>query len=138
VIYRERYEADPYEERYQNIVLRRQSTYGPWCVMGLGMMLALFVAYLIYSNVLSPPSTFHSPERSLWVIAKPAGSFSPELHTFEEDSILKLGLAVTIVPHSRATNALLGGQGPAAISGLATPTQHGASALMADKNGIPH
>jgi hypothetical protein len=106
--------------------------------MGLGMMLALFIAYLIYSNVLSPPSTLHSPERSLWVIAKPAGAFSPELHAFEEDSILKPGAAVTVVPHSRTTNALLGGQGPAAISGLATATQYGTPALMADKNGIPH
>jgi hypothetical protein len=138
VIYRERYEADPYEERYRNIVIRQQSPYGHWFVLGLGTTLALFIAYLIYSNVLSPPATLHSPERSLWVIAKPAGSFSPEMQAFEEDSILKPGAAVTIVPHSRATNALLGGQGPAALSGLATATQHGPPELMADKNGIPH
>jgi hypothetical protein len=138
VIYREKYEADPYEERYRNIVLRQQSIYGPWFVMGLGMMLALFVAYLIYSNVFSPPAALYSPERSLWVIAKPAGVFSSQLQVLEEDGMLKSGAAVTLVPHSRATNALLGGQGPAALSALATTAQQGGPTSTADKNGMPH
>jgi hypothetical protein len=137
VIYREKYEANPYEERYCNIVLRRQSTYGPWFVIGLGTMLVLFVAYLIYSNVLSPLSTTFAPERSLWMIAKPAGTFTSEIHPLTEDNILKPGVAVTIVPHSRATNAFLGGQGPAAISILTTTAQHGPPDLMSDKGGIP-
>jgi hypothetical protein len=137
VIYREKYEADLYEERYRNIVIRQQSMYGPRFVMGLGTILALFVAYLIYSNVLSSPVTLLSPERSLWVIANPTTVFPAELHDFADRTILKPGVADTIVPHSRATDALLGGQGPAAISSQAITAQHGPPHIMADKRELP-
>jgi hypothetical protein len=132
VIYREKYEVEYCEERYRNIVLRQQSICGPWFVMGLGAMLALFVIYLIYSNILLSPSTLVSPERSLRVIAIPTGIPSSALHPFEEESLQHVGPAVTVVPHSRAANALLGGHGPAAVSGLATTAQRATSELVTD------
>jgi hypothetical protein len=124
VIYRERYEVEYFEERYRNIVLRQQSAFGPWFVIGLGAMLVLFVIYLIYSNILLPPSTLSSPERSLRVIAVPTGTPPSALHSFEEETFQQVGPAVTVVPHSRAANALLGGHGPAAAPELTTTAQH--------------
>jgi hypothetical protein len=132
VIYRERYEVDPYEERYQNIVLRQQSMFGPWCVVSLGIIVALFVAYLIYSNVLLSPTMIPSPERSLRVITKPTGLSAPQLPALEGEDILKFGVSVTIVPYSRATSALTGGHGPAAFSGVATTAQHATPEVVAD------
>ena len=132
MIYRERYEVDPYEERYQNIVLRQRSMFGPWFVVSLGTMVALFVAYLIYSNVLLSPATLPSPERSLRVLTKPTGFSAPQLPAFEGEDILKFGASATIVPHSRATNALMGGHGPAAVSGMATTAQHATPEVIAD------
>jgi hypothetical protein len=115
VIYRERYEVEYFEERYRNIVLRQQSVFGPWFVIALGVILVLFVIYLIYSNILLPPSTLSSLERSLRVIAIPTGASSSAPPPFEEGTI-------QAVPHSRAANALLGGYGPAA-PGLTTTAQ---------------
>jgi hypothetical protein len=132
VIYRERYEVEYFEERYRNIVLRQQSVFGPWFVMGLGAMLALFVIYLIYSNILLPPSTLSSPERSLRVIAIPTGTSSSTLHPFEEETLQQAGPAITVVPHSRAVNALLGGHGPAAAPGLTTTAQHATAEPVPD------
>lgn len=130
--YRERYDVDPYEERYQNIVLKRQSMFGPWFVASLGTMVALFVAYLIYANVLHSPTTPSSPERSLRVITKPTSLSAPQLPALAEEDILKFGTSVTIVPYSRAINALMGGHGPAAVSGMATTTPHGTAEIIAD------
>jgi hypothetical protein len=132
VIYRERYEVEYFEERYRNIVLRQQSVFGPWFVMGLGAMLALFVIYLVYSNILLPPSTLSSLERSLRVIALPTGVSSSALHPFEEETFQQAGPAVTVVPHSRATNALLGGHGPAAAPELTTTAQRATAEHVTD------
>jgi hypothetical protein len=132
VIYRERYEVEYFEERYRNIVLRQRSVFGPWFVMGLGAMLALFVIYLVYSNILLPPSTLSSLERSLRVIAIPTGASSAALHSFEEETFQQVGPAVTVVPHSRATNALLGGHGPAAAPGLTTTAQRATAEHVTD------
>jgi hypothetical protein len=137
VIYRERYEVDPYEERYQNIVLKQQSMFGPWFVMGLGAMLALFLVYLIYSNVLLSPVTLSSAERSLRVITTPSIISAPEPQSLAGEEFLKHGAAVTIVPHSRATNALVGGHGPAALSAVATAAQHGTPETLLDQRILP-
>jgi hypothetical protein len=106
--------------------------FGPWFVVSLGTMVALFVAYLIYSNVFLSPATLPSPERSLRVITKPTGLSAPPLPAFEGEDSLKFGASVTAVPHSRATNALMGGHGPAAVSGVATTAQHGTAEVIAD------
>jgi hypothetical protein len=132
VIYRERYEVEYFEERYRNIVLRQQSVFGPWFVMALGVVLALFVIYLIYSNILLPPSTLSSLERSLRVIALPAGVPPSALHHVEEETVQQVGPAVTAVPHSRAANALLGGHGPAAAPRLATTAQRATAEHVTD------
>ena len=132
MVYRERYEVDPYEERYQNIVLRQQSRFGRWFVVSLGAIVVLFVVYLIYSNVFLSPATRLSPERSLRVLTQPTGLSSPPLPAFAGEDLLKFGTSVTIVPHSRATNALMGGHGPAAVSGVATTAPHGNPEIIAD------
>ena len=132
MIYRERYDVDPHEERYQNIVLKQESMFGPWFVASLGTIVALFVAYLIYSNVLHSPATLPSPERSLRVITQPTGLSTPQPPALAGEDILKFGASVTIIPHSRATNALMGGHGPAAVSGIATTAQHGTAEIITD------
>jgi hypothetical protein len=112
VTYQEKYNSDPYEERYANIGLKRHTPLGPWLVIGLGIILMCFLAYLVYSNVLMPPVALLSPERSLRTITVstvPTAS-RPNLHQRHPQP---LGLTGRAVSQSRAANALLGGQGPA-------------------------
>lgn len=137
MIYREKFEVDQFEEHYRNIVLRQQSVFGPWFVMGLGAMLTLFVMYLVYSNLLFPSATPSSPERSLRVITISSGPPPSVSHTFDEAFAPQLGSAITIVPHSRATHALLGGHGPAAVSGHTTAMQRGTPELFTGREILP-
>ena len=119
VTYRERCEINPYEERYDNIALKRQTAFGPWLVMGLGIILVLFLAYLVYSNLLVPPAALSSPERSLRIIAESATAMAMTLpEPLNQQHLQQLGVAGRTVPQSRAANALLGGQGPASPLGL--------------------
>jgi hypothetical protein len=118
VTYRERCDADLYSEHPGNIVLSRHSTIGPWLVMGLGVTLALFLSYLVCSNLLLTTLEPPSPERSLRIIAESAPATTVSLadhgdlfHQYQ------WGPATTSVPRSRATNALLGGEGPALLPG---------------------
>ena len=116
MIYRERCNTDLYEEHLRDIVLRRHSAIGPWLVMGLGVMLVLFLSYLVYSNVLRPSQVAPSPERSLRMITDTAPATTV---TALDDSSFSLHPswrpAATSVPQSRATNALVGGEGPALL-----------------------
>ena len=116
MIYRERYNTDLYEEHLRDIDLRRHSAIGPWLVMGLGVMLALFLSYLVYSNVLRPSQVVPSPERSLRMITDIAPATTV---TASDDPSFSLRPSwrpdVTSVPQSRATNALVGGEGPALL-----------------------
>ena len=111
--YREIYDIDPYEERYANIGLKRQTSLSPWLVMGLGIILMCFLAYLVYSNVLMPPMAPSSPERSLRTITA-----STALPDSRQHHPQPLGVTGRAVSQSRAANALLGGQGPASPPGL--------------------
>lgn len=116
--YWERCDVYPYEERYQNIALKRQTAFGPWLVMGLGIILVLFLAYLIYSNVLVPPAPLSSPERSLRIIVESATITATSLPTLlNQQHPQPSGVVVRAVAQSRAANALLGGQGPASPAG---------------------
>jgi hypothetical protein len=118
VTYRENYDNDPYEERYANIGLRRQPSLGPWLVMGLGIILMCFLAYLVYSNVLMPPVVLSSPERSLRMLTASTAT-TTALPDPRQQHPQPLGVTGRAVPQSRAANALLGGQGPASPPGLA-------------------
>ena len=101
------------EEQYQrDFVLKQPSIVGPWVVLGLGVILAIFVTYLVYVNMLLPPSVVVFSERighsdttvdSTAVRSKRLGRRSGEYRK----------AAVTVIPQGRAPNALLGGQGPA-------------------------
>jgi hypothetical protein len=114
VTYRETFDADLEDPRRQDVVLQQRSVIGPWVALGLGIVLVGFLAYLIYSNVIVsvPPSA--SLERSLRVVTEPTPTTialrarRPSPHQPEPGSA-----AITVVPQSRAINALLGGQGPA-------------------------
>lgn len=120
--YRERCDVYPYEEHDQNMALKRQTALGPWLVLGLGIILVLFLAYLIYSNVLVPPVTLSSPERSLRILAGSAMATPPLPVFLNQPHLQPSGVAVRTVVQSRAAHALLGGQGPAApIGRIATP-----------------
>jgi hypothetical protein len=137
VTYREIYDNDPYEGRYANIGLKRQPSLGPWLVMGLGIILMCFLAYLVYSNVLMPPVVFSSPERSLRMIAASTLT-TTALPAPRQQHPQPLGITGRAVPQSRAANALLGGQGPASPPGLVAaspnePSEPGTSAAVTSR-----
>jgi hypothetical protein len=112
VTYREIRDMDPYEERYANIGLKRQTSLGPWLVMGLGIVLMCFLAYLVYSNVLMPPVALLSPERSLRMITVSTAT-TTSLPNPRQQHPQPLGVTGRGASQSRAANALLGRQGPA-------------------------
>ena len=108
--YRETGGPTPYEKQLRDIVLSRRSALGPWLVTGLGITLALFLSYLVYANVLTPVAPVASPERSLRLLtnATPAAA-TPQLAPTSPLPAPIWGPAMTSVPQSRATDALLGG-----------------------------
>lgn len=116
MIYRERSEASLQEDHLRDIVLKRHSPLGPWLVMGLGATLALFLFYLVFSNVIRPTPVAASYERSLRMMVE-----TPSLPTMLPSDQSASDLAMpwypdaTNVPQSRATNALVGGEGPASL-----------------------
>ncbi len=113
--YRETWEPDVYEGHLRDIALRRHSALGPWLVVGLGVALLLFVSYLVYANVLAPTVAVPSPERDLRrvVVVVPPSRAVSRLLPADATVSPRWGAEVTRVPQSRATNALLGGAGPA-------------------------
>ena len=134
--YREICDIDPYEERYANIGLKRRTALGPWLVMGLGIILMCFLAYLVYSNVLMPPVALSSPERSLRMITASTAT-TPSLPDPRQHP-QPLGVTGRAVSQSRAANALLGGQGPASPPGLVAvppnaPPEAGTSAAVTSR-----
>jgi len=107
--YRETNDADLYAEHLRDIVLERHSALGPWLAMGLLIMLTLFLSYLIYSNVIRPATVASSPELSLQSTSTLVPPWAP---------------AATSVPQSRATHALVGGEGPALLSADVSALAH--------------
>ena len=111
--YRDLFEADLDDPRPQDIVLAQHSTMGPWVVVGLGIVFAGFLAYLVYANLLVPAPAPPSLERSLRVLPQPDALFSSALSLRSGPPQFPGGATVTVVPQRWATNALLGGTGPA-------------------------
>jgi hypothetical protein len=139
VIYRETGETDFYEEHLRDIVLKQQSTIGPWVVTGLGVTLVLFLSYLVYSNLRLPSADPLWSERSLRKLAESA----PARTVFLPEHVRTLprrpsGPAMTSVPQSRATNALLGGEGPALLPGRIAVTAHDTMHLGPSATAISH
>jgi hypothetical protein len=138
VTYRERCDTDLYSEHPGNIVLSRHSVIGPWLVMGLGVTLALFLFYLIYSNLLLTTLEPSSPERSLRMLAESASattiSFADHRDLLHQH---QWGPATTSVPRSRATNALLGGEGPALLPGSLAVNTHDMLDVRSGAAAIP-
>ena len=116
MIYRERSDGDRYEDHLRDIVLKRHSAVGPWLVMGLGATLALFLFYLVFSNIVRPAPVAASHERSLRMMTE-----TPPLPTMAtpdrpvSDLTMPWHADATSVPQSRANNALVGGEGPALL-----------------------
>ena len=116
--YREKGTTDLYEEHLRDIVLRRHAAYGPWLVMGLGVALTFFLSYLVYKNVFVPSTATPSPERSLRMMTESAPATTIVVPSHISPLPLRPWEAtVTSVPQSRATHALLGGEGPALLPG---------------------
>jgi hypothetical protein len=115
VTYREQFDADVYEERYHDMALQQQSALGLWVVLGLGATLIVVILYLIYVNLLTPSASAISVERSLHSLGAPAPGYRLPLPS-RPTNIKRQSRTMTIIPQSRAANALLGGQGPALLS----------------------
>jgi hypothetical protein len=128
VLYRESGETEPdfcYDTRYQNIALKQPTMLGPWLVMSLGTVLVCFLIYLVYSNLLVPVQPKSLSERWLHLTTDTITGV-PESDPWSLLQFRPLGTAITAVPHSRAANALLGGQGPALPPGSETVAPRGA------------
>jgi hypothetical protein len=113
VAYRDLFEAELDDPRPWDVVLVQHSTIGPWVVLGLGVVLAGFLAYLVYANLLMVAPSPPSPERSLHVLRQPDALAAPALSRRSGSRQFPGGATVTVVPQRWATNALLGGTGPA-------------------------
>ena len=114
--YREKSDTDLYGEHIRDIVLERHSALGPWLVMGLLTVLTLFLCYLIYSNVLRPTTVASSPERSLRMMNEGALTTTSTPDPSTSALVPPWTPVATSVPQSRATHALVGGEGPALLS----------------------
>ena len=108
----ETYDANLDDQYRRNFVLKQPSTVGPWVALGLGVTLLAFLGYLVYVNLLPPPSPPVSLERSLRPEAELSSPISRSKRTAQR-SLERPPPAITVVPQGRAPNALLGGQGPA-------------------------
>jgi len=116
VIYREQFAPEFYAERHGSVLLKQHSRLGFWATIGLGTTLTLFIAYLIYVNVIVQPASVLSLERSLRVMAAPIQPIPPPLTSSNRSAHShRHGKAITVIPQSRAANAFLGGQGPALL-----------------------
>ena len=104
--YREKSGTELYADHGRDIVLKRHSAFGPWLVIGLMTVLTLFLAYLIYSNVIRPGTVLSSPDQPP---SAPVPPWAP---------------VATSVPQSRATHALVGGKGPAILPARLSVTSH--------------
>lgn len=111
--YRDLFEAEFDDPRPRDVVLAQHSTIGPLVVLGLGVVFAGFLAYLIYANLLMFAPSLPSPERSLRVLRQPDALAVPALSRRSGSRQFPGGATVTVVPQRWATNALLGGTGPA-------------------------
>jgi len=107
----------------RDFVLKQPSTVGPWVALGLGVTLVAFLGYLVYVNLLLPPSAAGSPEHFL----RPEVAFTSHVSRSKRTAQRPLERhqpALTVVPQGRAANALLGGQGPA------LPPEHAVTPLV--------
>jgi hypothetical protein len=113
VMYRETCNAEIDNVRSEDVRLRQHSTSDPWIVLGLGVMLAVLLTYLIYANVLFPPAPPSSPEHSMRVLDDPSswrGTLrAQEAHPSPEPPPPSKKASA----QNRTPYALLGGQGPA-------------------------
>lgn len=113
VTYRETCNAEIDNVRSEDVRLRQHSTSGPWIALGLGVMLAVLLTYLIYANVLFPPAPLSSPEHSMRLLDDPSswrGTWRAQQvpSSTEPPQANKKSSAQNRTPY-----ALLGGQGPA-------------------------
>lgn len=111
--YRDLFEAEFDDPCPRDVVLAQHSTIGPLVVLGLGVVFAGFLAYLIYANLLMFAPSPLSPERSLRVLRQPDALTVPVLSQRSGSRQFPGGATVTVVPQRWATDALLGGTGPA-------------------------
>jgi hypothetical protein len=113
VLYREKWYAEIYEDHVRDTVLRRPSKFGSWLVVGLGVVLMAFLGYLVCTNVLFAAAGGQSSERLRHPLAQPEPATIPGMLPARIKAPSTRRVLRTNIPQSRATNALLGGEGPA-------------------------
>ena len=142
MFYRESWDVGPAlceDERYQNIALKQPTMFGPWLVMSLWTALVLFLLYVIYAHwLVSAPPGF-STKHALHVPVDP--TIDPNVPAGGQASPQQFhhpGTTITAVPHSRADNALVGGQGPALLPGSGTMTPRWSAETPLNVAVVPH
>lgn len=114
VTYRETCNAAIDNVRSEDVRLRQRSTSGPWIALGLGVMLAVLLTYLIYANVLFPPAPPSSPEHSMRVLDDSSSRLGTWRAQQAPSSPESSQPSKKTSAQNRTPYALLGGQGPAA------------------------
>ena len=141
MLYRDSWDADPAlceDERYQNIALKQPTILGPWFVMSLWTVLVLFLLYVVYSHWLVSIRPGFSPKHVLRLpIDTTIGPHTPADERDNPQQLHHSGVAGTTVPHSRADNALLGGQGPALLPGSGTVPLRGTTETSLNVAVVP-
>lgn len=138
MLYRESYEIDPDPgdgEQYRNIALQQSAMLGPWLVISLGVTLMFFLIYLLYSSFFAPVQPMLASEHSLRLMTDTV--MRPEREFLHVMPLRSFGTAITAIPHSRAANALLGGQGPALLPGSGGPASREAMEIPMSITGAP-
>ena len=108
----ERCDANLDDQDRRDFVLKQPSTVGPRVALGLGVLLVVFLSYLVYVNLSFPAPASGASEHFL----PPEVAFTARVAGSKRTARMPLERhqpAVTMVPQGRAVNALLGGQGPA-------------------------
>lgn len=120
MLYRESNALDSasHEERHRDITLKQSGALGLWVVLSLGICAIGFLGCLVSVNRFAPsePYRLSFTPRTPWREVSTGVGYVPDAET--PVSLLRSGASVTTtIPPSRAANALLGGQGPALLSG---------------------
>jgi hypothetical protein len=112
-------DAQTDDQYRRDFILKRPSTVGPWVALGLGVTLAAFLSYLVYVNLLLPPSPL-APEHTRHPEVTSSAPTARPRRALQRPPERRMR-AMTVVPQGRAPNALLGGQGPALLPEYALP-----------------
>lgn len=101
------------EHGRHDLVLARPSRLGPWIAAGLGGILVVFLGYLVYANRGTQPLASASLARGLPRSGGEAPSSLFDVKQANKRLLERRRFTAAATARARATNALLGGDGPA-------------------------